>query len=233
MAGGLAHDFNNLLTSIIGNAALAKDILPPDHVASGMMDSVISAGERSAELVRMMLATSGYRTRENESIALDELVSWVLSTHILPKEITVVKRIVVETYNGDRRSLETLLWSLISNAAEAYGGPQGEVRLALLPEVTRNAEPASFEEGDEPDGRALCIIIEDSGCGMGPEVLERAFDPFFSTKFTGRGLGLPAVRGIVRSYAGSFRLFTTPGREPASKSRCRSILTDQKPGPTD
>jgi len=70
---------------------------------------------------------------------------------------------------------------------------------------------ASFEEGDPGSGECLGIVVEDRGSGMSPEILERAFDPFFTTRFTGRGLGLPAVRGIVRAYRGRLSLETVAG----------------------
>jgi signal transduction histidine kinase len=85
------------------------------------------------------------------------------------------------------------------------------VRVTIRYGIARRGEDASFEEGDAGSGECLGIVIEDSGCGMEPKVLERVFDPFFSTKFTGRGLGLPAVRGIVRAHSGKLLLQTKAG----------------------
>jgi signal transduction histidine kinase len=113
---------------------------------------------------------------------------------------------------GDRRAFETLLWSLIMNAAEAYGEKGGDVRVTIRQGLPSYAAGASFEEGDPDPGECLCLAVEDAGSGMPPEVLERAFDPFYTTKFTGRGLGLPAVRGIVRAHSGKLWLRTEPGK---------------------
>lgn len=211
LAGGLAHDFNNLLTSILGYATLAKDSLPREHEANLMLDNIIMAGERSAELVRMLLATSGYRPRYNELLQMDRLLDWLLLNRPLSPDITVSRQVESLRYAGDRRSLETLLWSLIANAAESYGDEKGEVRVTIRTGRPSAAGKISFEEGDLEPGECLGIIVEDSGCGMSQDVLDRAFDPFFSTKFHGRGLGLPAVRGIVRAYSGKLLLDTTPG----------------------
>jgi PAS domain S-box-containing protein len=222
LAGGLAHDFNNLLTSILGNASLAVDMLPPNHETRPMLDGIVSATERSAELVRLMLATAGYRSRYSERLRLDQVLDWTLTNQKLPSNISIAKEVAKEAetaaFVGDRRSVETLLWSLISNAAEAYGKESGQVRVAIRSGLAPRLEPdarsraVSFEEGDPGPGQCLGIVVEDRGSGMSPEVLKRAFDPFFSTRFTGRGLGLAAVRGIVRAYSGKLRLETAPGQ---------------------
>lgn len=85
-------------------------------------------------------------------------------------------------------------------------------RLGPAPHGAPRNSDVSFSEGDAGPGECLGIIVEDAGCGMPPEVLARAFDPFFSTKFPGRGLGLPAVRGLVRAYSGKLLLETAQGR---------------------
>jgi len=215
LAGGLAHDFNNLLTSILGNASLARNILPPGHETAPLLDGIVESAERSSDLVRMLLAAAGYRSRDSETLELHQLLDWTLATRPLPPKIRVAKEAVVAPFEGDRHAFETLLWSLISNAAEAYGEKDGEIRVAIrlgpAPIPRREARAATFEEGDPGSGECLGIVVEDRGSGMSPEILERAFDPFFTTRFTGRGLGLPAVRGIVRAYRGKLSLETAVG----------------------
>jgi PAS domain S-box-containing protein len=216
LAGGLAHDFNNLLTSILGNASLVRSILPPGHETARMLDGIIVSAEQSSDLVRMLLATSGHRSRHTEALLLDQLLERTLATRRLPPRIRVATEAVVAPFRGDRHAFETLLWSLISNAAEAYGEQEGEIRVVIgsgqVPIPKRAARTSSFEEGDSGKGECLGIVVEDSGSGMSPEILDRAFDPFFSTKFTGRGLGLPAVRGIVRAYSGKLLVETAVGQ---------------------
>jgi PAS domain S-box-containing protein len=215
LAGGLAHDFNNLLTAILGNASLARNILPPEHETAPMLDAILASADRSSDLVRMLLATAGYRSRDSEALQLDQLLDWTLANRPLPAQVRVAKEAVPAPFRGDRHAFETLLWSLISNAAEAYGEKDGEIRVAIrfgpAPIFKRPARAASFEEGDAGSGECIGIVVEDRGSGMSPEILERAFDPFFSTRFTGRGLGLPAVRGIVRAYRGRLSLETVAG----------------------
>jgi len=212
LAGGVAHDFNNLLTAIMGNASLALSILPDRHPAAGLIENVAQAADRSAELVRMMLATAGYRPSPGELLRVDELLGKVIGDRRIPVDIRMNLNVPPVSFNGDRQSIETLLRSLIANAIESYGESSGEVTVALWSGPAPLHHPASFEEGDvAPGKKCLALVVEDHGCGMTAEVLERAFDPFFTTGFTGRGLGLPAVRGIVRACAGKLWLNTAAG----------------------
>ncbi len=211
LSAGLAHDFNNLLTAILGNASLARTVVDPDAEVAPMLDGIMSAAERSSDLVRMLLATAGYRSRYSEQLRIDQLLEWTLAHQRLPSNVQVAKEAEATTFMGDRRSFETLLWSLISNAAEAYGDKYGEVRVTIKSSPAPQMREASFEEGDAGSGDCIGIVVADRGEGMSPETLKRAFDPFFSTRFTGRGLGLAAVRGIVRAYSGRLLLDTALG----------------------
>ena len=212
LAGGIAHDFNNLLTSIMGSASLARELVPQDHEVSPLLGSIVSASERSADLVRLLLATSGYYSRSSEPVQLDQVLTWVLANRMLPPRVRVVPDVGPASVTGDRRTFDTLLWSLITNAAESYGEKGGEVRVTIRQGLPLNSAGASFEEGDPGPQECLCLTVEDEGAGMPAEVLERAFDPFYSTKFPGRGLGLPAVRGIVRAHSGKLWVRTAPGK---------------------
>ena len=211
LAGGVAHDFNNLLTSILGNASLARASLPEFHPVDGLLESIEGAGERSAELVRMMLASAGYTPRTREALQLDRVIGKLLAERPLPASVVLKTEPNVEI-ESDGTAAETLLWSLVQNAAESYSESTGEVFVSIscLKAPAATDGPADFEEGQLPQGPSVKIVVRDSGYGMTPEVLERAFDPFFTTKFTGRGLGLPAVRGIVRAHGGKLRLRTRP-----------------------
>lgn len=212
LAGGIAHDFNNLLTSILGNASLAKELVPMEHQLSPLLGSIVSASERSADLVRLLLATSGYQSRFIEPVQLDQVLTWVLANRMLPPRVRVLPDVCSAPLTGDRRAFDTLLWSLITNAAEAYGDKGGDVRVTIRQGLPSHSAGASFEEGDPAPEECVCLIVEDEGAGIPAEVLERAFEPFYSTKFTGRGLGLPAVRGIVRAHSGKLWLRTEPGK---------------------
>lgn len=109
LAGGLAHDFNNHLTSILGYASLAKDSLPPDHEAAAMLQNIVEAGEQSADLVRLLLATSGFRPRYKERLHLDQLLDRVIASRPLPRNVQVARTPAAASFHGDRHSFETLL----------------------------------------------------------------------------------------------------------------------------
>ncbi|HZL55912.1 MAG TPA: ATP-binding protein [Bryobacteraceae bacterium] len=217
LAGGIAHDFNNLLTSIMGNASLARESLAEGHPAVELLASIEAAGERSAELIRMMLATSGYKPRYRESLRVDNILAGLLGARALSSNVTIRAATDAAEFESDVRSVEMLLWSLISNAAESYGDAGGEVGVSIRSVDAAQAAHATlrtdpdFEDGALPAFPCVGIKVRDAGSGMTPEVLDRAFDPFFTTRFTGRGLGLPAVRGIVRAHGGRIEVRTKPG----------------------
>jgi PAS domain S-box-containing protein len=211
LAGGLAHDFNNLLTAMMGNASLAREMLPPSHECAGLLDSVLYAGARSAALIDMMLAAAGYRRSFTQNIDLDPLLDSAMAKVKTPENVCILAAPCGACYLGEYSSLERLLVCLIENAVESYGPAGGEVRVELGLVRPGRFEPADFEEGECGPGECLRIAVEDHGNGMDPATLERAFDPFFTTKFMGRGLGLAAVRGLVRAYSGKLWMRSRPG----------------------
>jgi two-component system cell cycle sensor histidine kinase/response regulator CckA len=209
LTGGVAHDFNNLLTAIMGNASLAREMISPKDPAAPLLGAVEKAGERCAELIRLMLAASGYRPRTIGTLRVDEMAHEAVKA--LPPGVRIDVQAETCEFVSDRATIDTLLRGLIANAVESYGDGPGEVSVRVrLGPVPRLGE-ASFAEGEPGTGTYLGIIVEDRGCGMPGEVVERAFNPFFTTKFTGRGLGLSAVRGIVRAHAGILWMKTQPG----------------------
>jgi PAS domain S-box-containing protein len=211
LAGGLAHDFNNLLTAMMGNASLAREMLPPSHECAGLLDSVLYAGARSAGLIEMMLAAAGYRRNFVQTIDLDPLLASAVAKVKTPEIVRILASPCGAHYFGEYSSLERLLVCLMENAVESYGATGGEVKVELGLARPGRFESADFEEGECGRGECLRIAVEDHGSGMAPATLERAFDPFFTTKFMGRGLGLAAVRGLVRAYSGKLWIRSRPG----------------------
>lgn len=210
LTGGLAHDFNNLLTAIMGNASLARELVAANPDAVELLLSVERAGDRCAELIRLMLATSGYRPRHTERIRVDRLAEDAIAARETPSGVRIVLRSEPCELQSDGATVRTLLSGLIENATESYGNACGEVTVTVLTARAPHLEAGSFQEGEPRDGLYVGIAVEDKGCGMTREVVERAFNPFFTTKFTGRGLGLPAVRGIVRAHSGILWMRTAP-----------------------
>jgi two-component system, cell cycle sensor histidine kinase and response regulator CckA len=208
LAGGIAHDFNNLLGAIVSNADLAKQQLPADSPAQLCIDQSLRAAARAADLTRQMLTYSGKGHFLVRKINLNDLVkenTYLLQASIAKEaELRLDLRDALPPVEADPGQLQQVIMNLITNAAEALGERPGSV--SLCTGVTRcdEAALAAGRTADKPPaGEFVFLEVSDSGCGMDAETRQRLFDPFFSTKFTGRGLGMSAVLGIVRGHRGT------------------------------
>lgn len=217
LAGGIAHDFNNLLVAIIGNAGLAMMELPEDlalHEVRECIAHVDRAARRAAELTRQLVAYSGRGQLQTESLDLGRLVGEMgaLLEVSVPKQVSVRYALgeggVVE---GDGSQLRQVVLNLITNAAEATEG-EGRVEVRTGLRVVPEGE-LGWLASHRLQGRTYVYLeVEDDGVGMDADTQGRMFDPFFTSKRAGRGLGLAAVLGIVRSHRGGIRVESEPGQ---------------------
>jgi signal transduction histidine kinase/ABC-type nitrate/sulfonate/bicarbonate transport system substrate-binding protein/ActR/RegA family two-component response regulator len=199
LAGGIAHDFNNLLGAIRANAELAHGSLTPEHPAKARVQRVLDAADRAAGLVRQILAYTGRGTIEVRPIDLAEecRVLRDLLKHALPDSVTIS----VDAEQGlpsvmfDPAQLQQVLANLIMNAGEAYDGQPGKVEVL----VRRH------------DNNRVRIEVSDHGCGMDAQTQTRMFEPYFTTKKTGHGLGLAAVQGIINAAGATLACRSAPG----------------------
>ncbi len=216
LAGGIAHDFNNLLVGVIGNASLAEDMLPPGSPLAGILAGIVRSGEQAAHLTRQMLAYAGKGQFVLEAVDLTALVreTCVLIQSSISKKIALHFELASEmpAVEADPSQMQQVFMNLALNAAEAIGDQAGVVSVAT---GEQNVTAAQIREelGGWPiaAGRHVFLEVRDTGCGMDAEQGGRIYDPFFTTKFQGRGLGLAAVAGIVRSHKGAIQLTTAPG----------------------
>jgi len=218
LAGGIAHDFNNLLSVILGNASLARLETAETPANAARLDSIVTAANRAADLCRQLLAYAGKASFSLTRLNLNALITE--TTQLLELSISKQARLefaltpALPSIEADASQLRQIIMNLVINASEAIGEQNaGTIRLATT--VVKLPLPGSPETGPDaslPPGDYVCVEISDTGCGMTPEVLTRIFDPFYSTKFTGRGLGLAAVMGIVRTHGGALRVFSTAGK---------------------
>jgi PAS domain S-box-containing protein len=213
LAGGAAHDFNNLLTAILGFAELGRMQMEKDHTVAGFLEQIALASQRAAQLTRQMLAYSGRTGLRTRPMELDTLLSAMesfLRTTVPPGCALAFDLHAPPAVEGDEAQLRQVIAHLVVNAAEAVEDHAGHV-------VVRTGRVWEGGTGTGPGEEALesreyaFLEVADNGSGMTAEVRARIFDPFFSTKFTGRGLGLAAVHGIVREHQGAVRVTTTPG----------------------
>ena len=219
LAGGIAHDFNNLLTGIMGNAGMARRAVLAGRTehATNMLQDVLKACERAADLTRQLLAYAGKGQFVIEAVDLCRLVTEV-STLIrasISKKITLVLDVPDECppIEGDRTQLQQLVMNLVINGGEAIGDDAGTLSVRLRTEqFTERRERMRTEGFPIFPGEYVRIDVIDSGTGMDDETRDRIFEPFFTTKFLGRGLGLSAALGIVRGHRGAIGVQSEPGR---------------------
>ncbi|HYT94623.1 MAG TPA: response regulator, partial [Gemmataceae bacterium] len=222
LAGGLAHDFNNLLTGVLGNVSLALMDLPPESSARSPLQQVEEAALRAADLTRQLLAYSG---RGKFVVAPVDLSRLIEDMAALLKSVASRKAQLrfeltpnLPAVQADAEQLRQVILNLFTNASEALGDKHGSlgVRTGVM-HADRAYLATMHVNEDLPPGYYAFVEISDTGCGMDEATLKRLFDPFFSTKFTGRGLGLAAVLGIVRGHRGAIKVASEPGRGSAFK----------------
>ena len=212
LAGGIAHDFNNLLTPIVMSAGLLKQTAD-DPEDRELLTTIELSARRGAHLVKQILTfargAEGSRAVVNLGSVIDELQT--ISANVFPKNITFTLDLVRDLpfVMGDRTQLEQVLLNICVNARDAM--PNGG-RLTIKGREKRVEEKtAAFHPGVAP-GKYVEIDVSDTGCGMTPEVAQRIFEPFFTSKEIGRGtgLGLSTALGIVRSHGGFITVASKP-----------------------
>jgi PAS domain S-box-containing protein len=216
LAGGIAHDFNNLLTGILGNANLARGEDTHPEIEP-YLDQIERSAERAADLCGQMLAYAGKARFEVQQVDLSTAVddTTVLIRSSVGKHVTLDLALArdLPSVEGDLTQVRQIIMNLVLNASEAIEDRPGRIRITTgTMAADRNYLAATHLAPDLPPGRYVFLEVSDTGRGMSRETQARIFDPFFSTKFTGRGLGLAAVLGIVRSHRGALRVESEEGR---------------------
>ncbi|MEM7582189.1 MAG: response regulator [Acidobacteriota bacterium] len=241
LAGGIAHDFNNLLVGILGNANFALRELPADAPSRKSIESLELAAERAAELCNQMLAYSGRGKFVVEPIDLGALVRDMLDLlqASISKKATLELDLQAElpAIEADVTEVRQIVMNLLTNASEALGDGEGKISISTgVTEIDRSRPVRGFLDERLDEGSYIVLQVADTGCGMSDETLERIFDPFFSTKFSGRGLGLAAVLGIVRGHGGSLEVSSVEGRSsrftvllPASQAQAVPLVSATGP----
>jgi two-component system cell cycle sensor histidine kinase/response regulator CckA len=213
LAGGLAHDFNNLLAAILGNADLGLRDTPPGAPGRSALENVRNASLRAAELTAQLLAYAGRggvsETRVAPGPLVDELLQ--ISAPRMPANVAVVVDIPDEVgIRGDAAQIRQVMLNLISNGRDAIGERGGTIKIIARP-LTHDGVANPDDVVTATVGSYAIIEVSDDGHGMDRETRRRIFEPFYTTKATGHGLGLAAVLGIVRAHGGGLRLTSAPG----------------------
>jgi len=218
LAGGVAHDFNNLLTGILGNASLVLDTIPERHPNHRLLEEVMKASERAADLTRQLLAYAGKGRFVMRTVNLSELVreiSGLVQTSIA-KQVTLRLQLAegLPGIDADPGQLQQIVMNLVINGAEAISPEGGTVLVRTSAQMVDQQYIDTMSSAGEllRPGQYVAMEVHDTGAGMSEETIGKIFDPFFTTKFAGRGLGLSAVLGIVRAHQGALKVYSVPGQ---------------------
>jgi signal transduction histidine kinase len=217
LAAGIAHHFNNLLTGIMGGASLALERLPFGHPARSAVEIIADSSKRAAELTHHLLAYSGGAPPRCAPVDLERAIRRACDEmrRTLPSRVAL--RLEAERglpqISMDELGFQEALDALLRNAAEAIGDRQGAICVsARYAEFTEPLTASDCMLGELRPGSYVQLDVSDDGCGMNAETKAKMFEPFFSTKLFGRGLGLAAVQNLVRTNQGCVRVDTEPGR---------------------
>ena len=216
LAGGIAHDFNNLLTGVLGYASLARldDTLSAD--TDSHLRQIEAAAQRAAELCKQMLAYAGRGQVVVQPLDLNHVVwemAQLLATAVSKRAVLKFNlAAVLPAVQADATQIRQVVMNLITNASDAIAEQSGVITLST---GLIDADPTYLRDIGAPDlppCQYVYLEVSDTGVGMTDEVKARIFEPFYTTKFTGRGLGLAAVQGIVRAHVGAIKIYSQPGK---------------------
>jgi signal transduction histidine kinase/ActR/RegA family two-component response regulator len=215
LAGGIAHDFNNLLGAVQAQAELALAQLDAGSPCKEEMKAICEVAMRGSEIVRQLMIYAGKESTVVELVDLSTIVEEMLSL----LKVSVTKHAVIQAnldqhlpaVRASAAELRQIVMNLITNASDAIGDKHGVIRV-ITTRVTLKRESAGNSFRTLPDGEYLQLEVSDTGRGMSPQTQAKAFDPFFTTRSAGRGLGLAVVQGIVRSLGGGIHLASEPDK---------------------
>jgi PAS domain S-box-containing protein len=217
MAGSIAHNFNNMLGVVIGNLELAMLDRQSSHGLSENLSEAYQASRRAADLTKRMVTYLGQTNVQYEQLNLSDVCNQFLP--VLSGEIRENVFFEADFPNdgplvlGNAIQLHQVLKNLAMNAAESYDDGGGSILISIkimeASEIPSKHFPVRFRSGNV---NYACLEVKDSGRGIEEPDLDKIFDPFFSTKFTGRGLGLAVALGIIREHGGAISLESAPGK---------------------
>ena len=239
LAGGIAHDFNNLLTGMLGQASLAATKLSRGLPALDHIQKVVLSTERAADLTRQLFAYTGKGKFQIIALDLNQLIrdTTALMGTVLPSHAKLVMALQDELpfVRVDRGQIQQVAMNLFINAIEALPTGEGTITITTGTQSINGAERTSQSAGsaqatsnnDLAAGLYAVLQVADSGIGMDQATLSRIFDPFFSTKPKGHGLGLAATMGIIRTHQAHCKFRANPVAVPPLLCCCPPILRNK------
>ena len=217
LAGGIAHDFNKILMAVLGYTELARMEISSASPAYGNLREIEAASKKASRLCSQMLAYTGCASYNLEKVNINKLINEMIH---LVKTLITKKAVLnlsleenISAIDADPSQISQVIMNLIINSSDAIGESNGVISISTgssFFDVDYLSKTTTYEN-PEP-GKYVYFEISDTGCGISSGEVERVFEPFYTTKFTGRGLGLAAVQGIVRSHKGSIKVYSEEGK---------------------
>jgi signal transduction histidine kinase/CheY-like chemotaxis protein len=215
LAGGIAHDFNNLLTSILTQTSLSLYKIPADSAARPHLKKVIQTSEQAADLVKQLLGYAGQGQYVIEPLNLNDVLNDNLGLFNTISRARINFNLALApnlpTVEADRSQIQQVIMNLIINGTESIDDSDGLVQI-----TTSTIFPIKpiqiFGRQELPPGQYVCLSVQDNGSGIKSELVPKIFDPFFSTKSNGRGLGLSATLGIIKAHGGGLQVISAEGQ---------------------
>jgi PAS domain S-box-containing protein len=216
LSGGIAHEFNNMLGIILGNAELGMSDMPEWNPTAEFLGEIRTASLRAKEVVRKLLSVSRKAPSHKKPVRIRSIISESLDLlrKTIPATIEIRKRFLcdTETILADSTEISQIMINLCTNAVHAMGDDAGILDVRL--ESASLDRDASTPHPNLKPGDYVRLVVSDSGAGIPPDILERVFDPYFTTKDVdqGLGMGLALVQGIVRKHDGAIAIRSEPGK---------------------
>ncbi len=219
LAGGIAHDFNNILFPIVGYTELTLDEVPEDSTAHQNLEEVLKAAQRAKDLVQQILTFSRQSGQEREPLRVQYIIKEALKLlrATIPSTIEIDHHLKDDcgAVLGDATQIHQVIMNLCTNAYQSMQEKGGKLEISLT-EVDISYTDTIERVGLKP-GRHLRLTVKDEGCGMEPAVIDRIFEPYYTTKEQGKGtgLGLSVIHGIVKNHGGDITVNSVVGQGSA------------------
>ncbi|AGF76941.1 PAS domain S-box [Desulfocapsa sulfexigens DSM 10523] len=217
MAGAIAHRFNNTMTAVLGNLNMMLYTLPEGSDQQEMASSAVQAAKDASQIGSMMLNYVGQHSSRLEQQSLPDIVKGIVSLLKvdLPSSVTLNFIAADQPLSCflDPQQMKDVIKNIVDNAVESLDDKAGEIEVSFGSKFfTASAFPVIFQGAGIKAGQYVFCQIRDSGHGISPENLSRIFEPFYSTRFVGRGLGLTLIVGILQAHHGAILVESTVGR---------------------
>ncbi len=215
LAGGIAHDFNNILFPILGYVELLLEESKPGSPQNKNLNEVLKAALRARDLVKQILSFSRYTKKEKKPLAVKHIIKETLKLirSSIPTTITISSNISndCDLIMADPTEIHQVAMNLLTNAFHSMEETGGILSVTLSQDCL---PPDDTALSGQRDGEFIHFCVEDTGIGIAPDIIDRVFDPYFTTKKSdkGTGLGLSVVHGIVKSYDGEILINSSVGK---------------------